>query len=63
LTKRAGIEKKVHAHLSESQGSPYDRGIFESVVKRMWKNPATTHQDIPKLSENEVDAEILDKAV
>lgn len=66
LAKRAGLEKRVHAHLFRKSRITHmiAEGYSESVVKEvMWKNPATTQfRTYLKLSENEVDAEILDKA-
>lgn len=66
LTKRAGIEKRVHAHLFRKSRitDMIKQGYSESIVKEtMWKNPNTTQfRTYLQLSENDIDAEILDKA-
>jgi len=66
VSKRAGLEKRVHAHLFRKSRITHmiAEGYSESVVKEvMWKNPATTQfRTYLKISENEIDAEILEKA-
>ena len=66
LTRRAGIEKRVHAHLFRKSRitDMIAQGYGESIVKEtMWKNPNTTQfRTYLKLSEKDIDAEILDKA-
>jgi integrase/ribosomal protein L40E len=65
LTKRAGIEKRIHAHLFRKSRITHmiTEGYQESIVKEtMWKNPNTAmFRTYLKLSEKDIDAEILDK--
>jgi site-specific recombinase XerD/ribosomal protein L40E len=66
LAARAGMDKRVHAHLFRKSRitQMIAEGYGESVVKEtMWKNPNTTQfRTYLKLSEKDIDAEILDKA-